>query len=122
MTQVVEKRSPSAAALEQRPTGGPAWLQAMRDQAAERFAKVGFPTVRNEEWRFTNVSPIANADLALAPTSVALGPARFASFLWADAPHRLVFVNGRFSEPLSRTAGLPAGVRFGSLAEAVAGD
>jgi len=117
MTQVVEKRSPWAAALEQRPSGGPAWLQAIRDRAAERFATVGFPSVRNEEWRFTNVSPIANADLALAPASASLDPARFESFLWADAPHRLVFVNGRFSPPLSRTAGLPGGVRFGSLAD-----
>jgi Fe-S cluster assembly protein SufD len=113
----VEKRSSWVAALEQRPAGGPAWLQAIRDQAAERFARVGFPTVRNEEWRFTNVSPIANADLTLAPASVALDPAAFESFLWADAPHRLVFVNGRFSAPLSRTAGLPDGVRFGSLAD-----
>jgi Fe-S cluster assembly protein SufD len=63
------------------------------------------------------VSPIANADLALASPSLSLDPAQLESFLWADAPHRLVFVNGRFSEPLSRTAGLPAGVRFGSLAE-----
>ena len=83
---------------------------------AERFATLGFPTVRNEEWRFTSVSQIAGAELSLAPASLPLDEARLETFLYADAPHRLVFVNGRFAPALSRTSGLPAGVRFGSLA------
>ena len=28
-------------------------------RGAARFAALGFPTVRQEEWRFTNVAPIA---------------------------------------------------------------
>ena len=45
---------------------GPVWLRALRSAAAERFAAVGFPTRRNEEWRFTNVSPIVETPFALA--------------------------------------------------------
>jgi Fe-S cluster assembly protein SufD len=37
----------------------PAWLQSLRDRAFARFAELGFPTTHNEEWRFTNVAPIA---------------------------------------------------------------
>src|ERR1039457_1287265 len=37
----------------------PAWLQSLRDAAFARFAELGFPTTHNEEWRFTNVAPIA---------------------------------------------------------------
>src|ERR1017187_7372214 len=37
----------------------PAWLQSLRDAAFARFTKLGFPTTHNEEWRFTNVAPIA---------------------------------------------------------------
>jgi Fe-S cluster assembly protein SufD len=35
------------------------WVQALREAAFQRFAELGFPTPRDEEWRFTNVAPIA---------------------------------------------------------------
>src|ERR1700761_5683412 len=38
------------------------WVQALRASAFERFATLGFPTTRDEEWRFTNVAPIARAN------------------------------------------------------------
>ena len=41
------------------PTEGPQWLQDLRAAAAERFAALGLPTRVDEEFRFTNVSPIA---------------------------------------------------------------
>ena len=57
MTQVAEKVQsrkaaimPMTAALERRPTGGPRWLEELRRKAASRFADLGFPTVRDEEW------------------------------------------------------------------------
>jgi Fe-S cluster assembly protein SufD len=38
-----------------------AWLQERRDAGFQRFAELGFPTTHDEEWRFTNVAPIARA-------------------------------------------------------------
>jgi Fe-S cluster assembly protein SufD len=35
------------------------WLKELRDRAFARFAELGFPTTHDEEWRFTNVAPIA---------------------------------------------------------------
>jgi len=122
MTQVVEKHSPWLTALEERSTSGPAWLEELRSRGAARFAALGFPTVRNEEWRFTNVSPIAGAELSPAPAAVAVDESQLASFPYADAAVRLVFVNGRFSSSLSRTSGLPKGVTVGSLAAAFESD
>ena len=122
MTQVAEKHQPWTSVLEERPTTGPRWLQEIRDRGAARFAQLGFPTVRSEEWRFTSVSQIAGADLVPAPVSTTLEASRLDTFLYADAPHRLVFVNGRFVAALSRTANLPDGMRFGPLAQAIAGD
>ena len=118
MAQVAEKLQPWLAALDERPRGGSRWLQDLRDHAASRFVELGFPTVRDEEWRFTNVSPIASTEFRLAPSSTLDGGALDA-FLYADAPFRLVIVNGRYSAELSRTAGLPPGLKFGSLAAAV---
>ena len=40
---------------------GPEWLEPLRRAAAARFAAVGFPASRDEEWRFTPVAPIAQA-------------------------------------------------------------
>ena len=118
MPQVAEKLQPWLAALDERPRGGARWLQDLRDHAASRFVELGFPSTRDEEWRFTNVSPIASTEFRLAPPSK-LDPAVLGTFLWADAPFRLVIVNGRFAPELSRTSGLPTGFRFGSLAAAV---
>jgi Fe-S cluster assembly protein SufD len=120
MTQLAEKHQQWTAALEERPASGPQWLQEIRDRGAARFAQLGFPTVRHEEWRFTSVSQISGAELSPAPASIAIEANRLETFLYADAPHRLVFVNGRFVPSLSRTSGLPEGVRCGSLAEAIA--
>ena len=73
MTQVAEKHQPWTSALEERPTTGPT-LAAGRSATAAlaRFAQLGFPTVRNEEWRFTSVSQIAGAELVPAPASTTL--------------------------------------------------
>ena len=120
MTQVAERLQPWLAAVEQRPQGGPRWLQDLRDRAASRFAALGFPTVRDEEWRFTNIAPIAAAEFR--PTGADAVDATdedLAGYLYRDAAHRLVVVNGRYVPGLSRVHGLPPGVRVGSLAAAV---
>ena len=76
----------------------PAWLADLRKRAMERFAETGFPTARrgNEAWKYTNVSPIANAELGLAPAAdIPLAKAlRGAPSLRAWTT--LAFVNGRF--------------------------
>jgi Fe-S cluster assembly protein SufD len=121
MTQVAEKLQPWRAALEERPRGGPRWLQDLRDGGASRFATLGFPTTRQEEWRFTSVMPIVESEFKPAPSEPAsLTPEQLTEFVYSDAPARLVIVNGRYAPELSRTAGLPPGVRLGSLASAAA--
>jgi Fe-S cluster assembly protein SufD len=117
MTQVLDKLQPWIAAVEQRSQGGPRWLQDVRDKAAARFAALGFPTVRDEEWRFTNVSPIASTEFR-QPSPVALTPADLDALPYGRLPFRLTVLNGRFSKELSRLNDLPPGVRAGSLGAA----
>jgi Fe-S cluster assembly protein SufD len=119
MTQVAEKLQPWLGAIEERPKGGPRWLQDLRERGSERFAALGFPSVREEEWRFTPVTPIASGEFHLARVAPALTEADLTGYVYADAPVRIVIVNGRFAPELSRTPGLPAGVRAGSLAAAI---
>jgi len=119
MAQVVEKLQPWLAAIERRPHGGPRWLQDLRDRGAARFAALGFPTVRDEEWRFTNISPIANAEFVPATEVAPVTDHALRDVVYSDAPNRVVVLNGRFASQLSRVNGLPHGVRVGSLAAAV---
>ena len=118
MTQVADKPTVFAQALEKRPEGGPRWLEDLRSRGAARFAALGIPTVRDEEWRFTNVTALNSIEFA--PAGPMSGAAeRLHGFAYTDAPVRLVIVNGRFDTTLSRVKGLPQGVQAGSLAAAM---
>ena len=103
-----------AAARAKEPEG----LRSLRERAFARFAELGFPTMRQEAWRFTNVGPIARTTYARA-TSRAVAAADVAPWLYAGAAH-LVFVDGVFAPALSAAGELPAGVTFRSLREAIA--
>ncbi len=103
---------------------GPEWLEPMRRSGADRFAAVGFPGARDEEWRFTPIGPLAQGRWAPAvrPTSEPgrehLIPFSFGHPEWST----LVFVNGWLSEGLSSIGALPPGVRVASLAQALRAD
>src|SRR5215471_5048478 len=93
------------------------WLRKLRRDAFARFCEVGFPTTHDEDWRFTNVSAIAQAPFRLARN----GPARpsqqeLEPYRVAGAACQLVFVNGRFARELSLPGKLPDEVSVGSLA------
>jgi Fe-S cluster assembly protein SufD len=97
----------------------PAWLKEIREGAIARFAELGFPSVKQEAWRFTNVAPIAETRFALARADRAPTPRDIDRFVPRGAGRRrLVFVNGRHAPALSATDGLPPGVTAWSLAEA----
>ncbi len=105
-------------------SGRPA-LDRLRQEAIHRFMELGVPTTRLEDWKYTNVAPVARVRFVPARNGVArLSAERIASLTFGelDGP-RLVVVNGRFAASLSTLETLPRGVRAGSLAQAlVSGD
>jgi Fe-S cluster assembly protein SufD len=117
MTQVVEKLHPWVAG--ERPSTGPRWLQELRERGAARFTALGFPTVRDEEWRFTNPAPVVSVDYQPANPAAPVTAQQIEGFLYGSAPNRVVVVNGRYSPALSRLQQVPAGVVAGSLSEFV---
>jgi Fe-S cluster assembly protein SufD len=96
----------------------PQWLSDLRAQGRARFDAVGFPTTRDEEWKYTDVTPIANLSFAPQPNLNGVSYS-LESFLFGDA-HRLVFLNGHFAAEQSSIGELPVGVIVGSLAAAIA--
>ena len=97
-------------------------VHAIRKTALAKFAELGFPTTKNEEWKYTDVSPIAKTAFkaSLSPGAIGVTPKDVEKFSFGHPEWiRIVCVNGHFSSELSSISGLPAGVKVGSLAEAM---
>jgi Fe-S cluster assembly protein SufD len=97
---------------------GPTWLQEIRETAIRRFAELDFPTTKQEDWKYTNVSPIAGTAFELAGRGGSRIDIDAARQLLAASEEglRLVFVDGQFNKALSSEKP-PNGVRIGSIAE-----
>jgi Fe-S cluster assembly protein SufD len=108
----------------ERPGNEQPWLRRLRRDALQRFAELGFPSTHLEEWKQTNVAPLAKIPFRLAADGHAgVAPAALARVTFPDVfCRRLAFVNGHFSPELSHLSGLPPGVKVVSLRTAFAQD
>jgi Fe-S cluster assembly protein SufD len=103
---------------------GPAELVERRREAFGRFAEAGFPSLKDEEWRFTPIAPIARmawtaeASTSVRPTPEQVAPFRIGPPEWTT----VVFVNGRYDASLSSRPALPAGVSVEPLTAALERD
>ncbi|HMA02448.1 MAG TPA: hypothetical protein VKP02_08775, partial [Gemmatimonadaceae bacterium] len=99
----------------------PAWLRETRRAGIEKFAELGFPTPRNEDWHFTSVAPIAESVFSpLRGTSGEIDGSALDPFIFAQRDWPLVvFVNGRYDARLSSFGALAEGVRVTDLASAM---
>ena len=97
------------------------WLNRLRRSALERFAQNGFPTQRDEEWKYTSVAAIEKRSFtAMSDGTDNAAPAELDALAVGHfGGHRLVFVNGRYAPALSAVGRLPAGVCLVSLADAL---
>jgi Fe-S cluster assembly protein SufD len=93
-------------------------VHAMRRDAMQRFMELGFPTTRQEEWRFTNILPITKLQFQpiLCLESHGVTKNDIESYTLEHAI-RLVFIDGLFSPELSDVPPLASGIEIGSLAE-----
>jgi Fe-S cluster assembly protein SufD len=96
----------------------PAWLAPVRKAAFERFSDLGFPTIRHEDWRFTNVSALAKLPLkpVLEYSRDGVSNEQLERFHFSriEGP-RLVFINGHYSPELSAPLTQKDGTRALSL-------
>jgi Fe-S cluster assembly protein SufD len=105
---------------------GPAWLKELRESAIASFEKLGFPTTRDEDWKYTSVDSIVStvferSEHNSSNKSIAAAEIRSLAFSGL-ADSRLVFVNGLYSPKLSGLHGFPPGTRVESVANALRGD
>jgi Fe-S cluster assembly protein SufD len=114
-----------AQALEQ-DTGLPAWLTSVRRTAFDDFLEQGWPTTKQEDWRFTDVTPITRLPLLPSPAGKPhFSPDRFAADLLGlgggDA-RRLLFVDGRYHSGAAKERARPDEVLMAPLSGALAED
>jgi len=101
--------------------GKQGWLHGKRRAAIARFAELGFPSTRAEDWRYTNVAPIAQA--AFKPAGYeqnGLTSADIENYTFGELECcRFVFINGVFSHEFSSFRCSSRGARLMSLAAAL---
>jgi Fe-S cluster assembly protein SufD len=101
---------------------GPPWLTKLRRDGLASFTRAGFPSRGDEDWRYTNLLPLARTVFGLPPRDVTIAErtqsveqeARLGTLGLSSPAPRLVFVNGRLVRRTAHT--LPPEVLFENLA------
>jgi Fe-S cluster assembly protein SufD len=128
VSQILKEQSAYARSFRslQEQTGGTdarSWVVRLRENAFAGFDKLGFPTTAGEEWKYTNVAPIAKANFEPASwedASLAIDPSQLQAFTYTEARlSRLVFVNGFYHPELSSLEALPGEVALLDMADAL---
>jgi len=99
-----------------------AWVEIVRESAMDRFESLGFPTVANEEWKYTNLAGLAKDSFRPSEAQSAITTADLSRFAFPEtANSQVVLVNGQFRQDLSSTAELESIVAvdlFSAIADA----
>jgi Fe-S cluster assembly protein SufD len=99
-----------------------AWVEIVRESAMDRFEALGFPTVANEEWKYTNLAGLAKDTFRPSEAPSAITTAELSSFSFPEtANSQVVLVNGLFRQDLSSTSELDSIVAvdlFSAIADA----
>ena len=83
------------------------WVELVRSGAIDRFEQIGFPSVRDEEWKYTNLALLAKEGFQPAVAPVEFADANIARFAYPETKNaHLVVVNGFLREDLSTKIGL----------------
>ncbi|MXZ13275.1 MAG: Fe-S cluster assembly protein SufD [Candidatus Dadabacteria bacterium] len=99
----------------------PEWVADLRREAISGFGKLGFPTLSDEEWRFTNLEALRRCSFSIAENGISDVSKKTVDsygFPGLDCL-RLVFVNGRFASSLSDGGDVGEGIVVKSLSGAI---
>ncbi len=102
----------------------PGWVADLRREAISGFGELGFPTLSDEEWRFTNLEALRRGSFSIAEdgiSDVSKKTVNSYGFSGLDCL-RLVFVNGRFASSLSDAGDAGEGIVVKALSEAIRED
>jgi Fe-S cluster assembly protein SufD len=105
------------------PSGpSPAWLTQARQASVEWSTARGFPTLKDEDWKYTRLGPLLDVPFERVGAGAAhrVSPDTIDALSIDATSTRLVFVNGLFAPELSLLTELPEGVTVTNLASVLA--
>ena len=77
-------------------------FQQKRKESMERLKQDGFPTIRNEEWKYTNLQPLLKKEFELQASSSSITLEEINEYILKDTDtYLMVFLNGVFQPNLS---------------------
>ena len=85
----------------QLPSSPLAWLNQLRAEAVDRVGVLKVPITRDEEWRFTDISPLAKLSFQPVRAVSSLQTADVKHFYLEEAAIRIVFIDGAYAPQLS---------------------
>ncbi|MGB5847216.1 MAG: Fe-S cluster assembly protein SufD [Ignavibacteriaceae bacterium] len=92
----------------------------IRKEALKNFSDLSLPTLKDEEWRYTSISPLLKYNFILPPEDITISNELVNKFSFTDMDTNiLVFVNGKFSGANSKLLNLPEGTIAGSISDAI---
>ena len=95
-------------------------LHLIRKEALKNFSELSLPTLKDEEWRYTNISPLLKYNFALPSEDSKISDELVSKHLFGEMDSNiLVFVNGKFSKENSKLLNLPEGTIAGSISDAL---
>ena len=87
-----------------------------RKEAIANFSKLNFPNTKDEEWKYTNITPLLNYKFTSPKKDSADKKINISSYLFSEDEHSVItFINGIYSEKNSKIKDLPDGVVVDSL-------
>ena len=93
------------------------------EESAEVFRSTGFPTIKHEDWKYTNLKPLLQKEFSRVSREDVINSTRLTSLenvqAYAGSADRLIFLDGHYRADLSTIGELPEGVLLCSLAEAI---
>jgi Fe-S cluster assembly protein SufD len=98
----------------------PGWAMRLRETALDRFKELGFPSVKEEEWKYTNVAPLTRMEFQRYQGSSKITTVEVEQLGYVEAKNsQLVFVNGVLRKELSSLGDIPEGVVAMDLGDAI---
>lgn len=97
----------------------PEWFNKLRLAGISRFNELGIPTVKNEEWKYTNLAALAKHTFEL-PGGSALIETEALNTYRSDTDINIVLVNGVLSTELSNINKIPKGITLSTISKAIA--
>lgn len=101
-----------------------AWLRMLRENAIDRFREIGFPTVKQEEWKYTNIAPFVKDEFEIRTHQSEDEGEIAENVLYAAESENstLVFQNGVFKAEKSSTKALSECFAATNLQEVLANE